>query len=65
MKVKDFDRGYAIIKYNYWLKYKQNSFVERYSHDLNEAKFIKDSLERCDRIPFVVINCETQEIESY
>jgi len=65
MKIRDYSSGYAIVKYNYWLKYGVNAYVERYTDDLEDARYIKNSLEIVDTKPFVIINCETEEVESY
>ena len=54
MRVRDVD-GYAIVKESYWNRYGRNAFVERVCGSLEQANYERDSLERCDRISFIVI----------
>lgn len=54
MRVRDTD-GYAIVKSSYWDKYGNNAFVERICYDLDEARYVRNSLERCDGISFTII----------
>lgn len=54
MRVRDTD-DYAIVKSSYWDKYGNNAFVERICYDLDEARYVRNSLERCDGIEFTII----------
>ena len=54
MRVKDTD-NYCIVKRGYWERYGKNAFVERVCYSEEEARYVKNSLERCDGIDFVII----------
>lgn len=46
---------YLIILEKYWKKYGNNAYVDRVCCDLEEAEYVRDSLERNDRMNFVIV----------
>ena len=54
MRARDTD-GYAIVKSSYWNKYGVDTFVERICYDIEQARYERNSLERCDGISFTII----------
>lgn len=56
MKVANLTNGYAIVPESRWRKFGLNSEVERFTTNLDEARYIRSSLERNDGISFVIID---------
>ena len=54
MKVKD-TNNYAIVKTSYWNKYGNDAFIERICWDIEQARYERNALERCDGISFTII----------
>lgn len=57
LKVYQVRGGYAIVPLRYWKNYKQGSFVERVESSLDSARYTRWSLERCDGIDYIIIDC--------
>ena len=55
MKVKDYKNGYCIVALKYWNRYEENAYVDRFTKDEEEAERIRNSLERADGIPFIIV----------
>ena len=60
MKVKDYNNGYAVIKMKSWEKEKDESNVEDWFNNLDEAVKQSNKLEKLNnyKILFVVVSCE-------
>ena len=56
MKVANLTNGYAIIPTSRWRKFGLNAEVERFTTNLDEARYIRSSLERNDGISFVIVD---------
>lgn len=56
MKVANLANGYAIVPANRWRKFGLNAEVERFTINLDEARYIRSSLERNDGISFVIVD---------
>lgn len=56
MKVANLMHGYAIVPASKWRKFGLNSEVERFTTNLDEARYIRSSLERNDGISFVIVD---------
>lgn len=56
MKVANLTNGYAIVPASRWRKFGLNSEVERFTTNLDEARYIRSSLERNDGISFVIVD---------
>lgn len=56
MKVANLVNGYAIVPANRWRKFGLNAEVERFTTNLDEARYIRSSLERNDGISFVIVD---------
>lgn len=56
IKVANLTNGYAIIPASKWRKFGLNAEVERFTTNLDEARYIRSSLERNDGISFVIID---------
>lgn len=59
-KVRDVRSGYAVVVRQYWINYGMNAFVDRICYDLDEAKYVRNSLERADKMSFVIIDCNNR-----
>lgn len=46
---------YLIILEKYWNKYGNNAYIDRVCYDLEEAEYVRESLERNDRMNFVIV----------
>lgn len=62
MRLKELKSGFAIIEYNAYHKYFQNTFVFRLLNDLDEAKYNADSLYRCDHVNYAVYDCKNKKL---
>lgn len=51
-------KGFAVVAESYWYQYKNNAYVDRVCATLDEAEYVRDSLERNDGMSFCIINCE-------
>lgn len=51
-------KGFAVVAESYWHQYKSSSYVDRVCATLDEAEYVRDSLERNDGMSFCIINCE-------
>ena len=56
MKVANLVNGYAIVPASRWRKLGLNAEVERFTTNLDEARYIRSSLERNDGISFVIVD---------
>lgn len=56
IKVANLTNGYAIVPASKWRKFGLNSEVERFTTNLDEARYIRSSLERNDGISFVIVD---------
>lgn len=56
MKVANLTNGYAIVPASRWRKFGLNAEVERFTTNLDEARYIHSSLERNDGISFVIVD---------
>lgn len=56
IKVANLTNGYAIVPASRWRKFGLNSEVERFTTNLDEARYIRSSLERNDGISFVIVD---------
>lgn len=56
MKVANLVNGYAIVPTSRWRKFGLNAEVERFTTNLDEARYIRSSLERNDGISFVIVD---------
>lgn len=56
MKVANLTNGYAIVPTSRWRKFGLNAEVERFTTNLDEARYIRSSLERNDGISFVIVD---------
>lgn len=56
IKVVNLTNGYAIVPASRWRKFGLNAEVERFTTNLDEARYIRSSLERNDGISFVIID---------
>lgn len=75
MKVANLTNGYAIVPASEWRKFGLNSEVERFTTNLDEARYIRSSLERNDGISFIIVDVtqrrttdsmkDTREIEAF
>ena len=54
MRVKD-SSGYLVVAKKYWNQYGMMAYVDRVCINLDEARYVRDSLERCDGMAFVII----------
>ena len=56
MHVKEINNdAYLVVAAKYWDKYGMDAFVDRVCWDLEEAKYVRSSLERADGMSFVII----------
>jgi len=55
MRIKDVIDKWCVVKRVYWERYGKRAFVERICDSEEEARYVKNSLERCDGIDFVII----------
>lgn len=55
MRVKNYENGYCIVAEKYWREYEDNAFVSTFTKDEIEAEYIQTSLERVDRIKYVIV----------
>lgn len=56
MKVANLVNGYAIVPTSRWRKFGLNAEVERFATNLDEARYIRSSLERNDGISFIIVD---------
>ena len=54
MRVKDCKSGYLVILKLWWCKYGKNAFVDRVCGTMEEAEYVKASLEKNDRKEFII-----------
>lgn len=57
MRLKDIHRGYAILTAYGYKKYGRNAYVSNVEPTLDLANQSKSSFERCDRMRYIVIDC--------
>lgn len=57
IKVWQVRQGYAIVVKRYWQQYGRNAFVDATESSLDAARYHRGSLERNDKMAFVIINC--------
>ena len=62
MRVKNYEHGYVVILERYWKNYRQNAYIERWCATKEEAQYVKDSLEKADGLPYLVIGVEENDI---
>lgn len=55
MRVRDDQINYLVVVKRYWMQYGNMAYVDRVCFDLDEARYVRDSLERCDGMEFVII----------
>ena len=57
IKVWQVRQGYAIVVKRYWKQYGRNAFVDATESSIEAARYHRGSLERNDKMEFVIINC--------
>lgn len=57
IKVWQVRQGYAIVVKRYWKQYGRNAFVDATESSIEAARYHRGSLERNDKMDFVVIDC--------
>ena len=66
IKLKDLKEGYAIVESSLYQKYKSNARPFRIlGDDIDDARYQRGSLERCDRIGYSIYDCKNQKLASY
>lgn len=57
IKVWQVRQGYAIVVKRYWQQYGKNAFVDATESSIEAARYHRSSLERNDKMDFVIIDC--------
>lgn len=57
IKVWQVRQGYAIVVKRYWQQYGKNAFVDAIESSIEAARYHRGSLERNDKMDFVIIDC--------
>ena len=57
IKVWQVRQGYAIVVKRYWQQYGRNAFVDATESSIDAARYRRGSLERNDKMAFVIIDC--------
>lgn len=57
IKVWQVHQGYAIVVKRYWQQYGKNAFVDATESSIEAARYHRGSLERNDKMDFVIIDC--------
>ena len=57
IKVWQVRQGYAIVVKRYWQQYGKNAFVDATESSIEAARYHRGSLERNDKMEFVIIDC--------
>lgn len=57
IKVWQVRQGYAIVVKRYWQQYGKNAFVDATESSIEAARYHRGSLERNDKMNFVIIDC--------
>lgn len=57
IKVWQVRQGYAIVVKRYWKQYGRNAFVDATEPSIEAARYRRGSLERNDKMEFVIIDC--------
>lgn len=57
IKVWQVRQGYAIVVKRYWQQYGRNAFVDATESNIDDARYRRGSLERNDKMAFVIIDC--------
>lgn len=57
IKVWQVRQGYAIVVKRYWQQYGKNAFVNATESSIEAARYHRGSLERNDKMDFVIIDC--------
>lgn len=57
IKVWQVRQGYAIVVKRYWKQYGRNAFVDATESSIEAARYHRGSLERNDKMEFVIVNC--------
>lgn len=57
IKVWQVRQGYAIVVKRYWQQYGKNAFVDATESSIDAARYHRGSLERNDKMDFVIIDC--------
>nr|DAM02432.1 MAG TPA: protein of unknown function (DUF2213) [Caudoviricetes sp.] len=57
IKVWQVRQGYAIVVKRYWKQYGRNAFVDATESSIEAARYRRGSLERNDKMEFVIIDC--------
>lgn len=57
IKVWQVRQGYAIVVKRYWKQYGRNAFVDATESSIEAARYHRGSLERNDKMDFVIIDC--------
>lgn len=57
IKVWQVRQGYAIVVKRYWRQYGKNAFVDATESSIEAARYHRGSLERNDKMDFVIIDC--------
>lgn len=57
VKVWQVRQGYAIVVKRYWQQYGKNAFVDATESSIEAARYHRGSLERNDKMDFVIIDC--------
>ena len=52
IQIKDLKKNYAIVIEKNYNKYNKYTYVERICYSQEEAEYVKESLERIDKISF-------------
>ena len=57
IKVWQVHQGYAIVVKRHWKQYGKNAFVDATESSIEAARYHRGSLERNDKMEFVIVNC--------
>lgn len=57
IKVWQVHQGYAIVVERYWKQYGKNAYVDGVESNIDSARYRRGSLERNDKIRFIIIDC--------
>lgn len=57
IKVWQVHQGYAIVVERYWKQYGKNAYVDGVESNIDSARYRRGSLERNDKMRFIIIDC--------
>lgn len=62
MKLKNLKEGYAIVLYQNYNRYFDNTVIERIEYDELSAKYDAEALSRADNINYCVYDCKYKRL---